>query len=237
MRTLFLMVTAAACAFAQLDSNTITVTASRSVQLAPDQITFVVTVTAPTTASLDDVLAAAPGLGLTAANLSGVQATLALLGPASTNDWSFNLTVAISQLKSTLATITALQGRKSGMSVSFLGGNTAVSDQAAAAQTCTMLDLFLDASAQAQKLASAAGRTVGTVLALSNPPAPAPTPVLANRAGAFVFSAIPFVSGSPAGTGSSLASFLLGFATTPALARTPVASCTMTVKFQLIRTY
>ena len=59
-------------AFGQLDSNSITVTASRNASLQPDQAVFAVSVQSGISASLDDVLAALQGSGITAANLSSV---------------------------------------------------------------------------------------------------------------------------------------------------------------------
>ncbi|HLG95546.1 MAG TPA: hypothetical protein VKX49_04460 [Bryobacteraceae bacterium] len=63
---------AAAPALAQLETDTITVAANRQVSLQPDQIVFSVQVSAPQTASIDDVLAKIAGTGLSAADLSSV---------------------------------------------------------------------------------------------------------------------------------------------------------------------
>ena len=53
--------------FGQLDSNSITVTASRSVTFQPDQIVFSVDVSSPLDTSLDDVIAALASSGTIAA--------------------------------------------------------------------------------------------------------------------------------------------------------------------------
>ena len=78
-RTLILgFLLSASLAFGQLDSNSITVTASQSVNLQPDQVLFAVYVSTPLTASLDDVLAAVKGAGITSANFSGVYSSATL---------------------------------------------------------------------------------------------------------------------------------------------------------------
>ena len=65
-------VSSAPLLFGQLDSNSVTVTASQSVNLQPDQVLFGVGVGSSLTTSLDDVLAALQGSGITFANFSGV---------------------------------------------------------------------------------------------------------------------------------------------------------------------
>lgn len=72
MKRLFSLVfIPASLAFAQLDSNSVTVTASANFTVQPDQVLFDVILTAPITSSLDNVLAALAGSGITQANLSG----------------------------------------------------------------------------------------------------------------------------------------------------------------------
>src|SRR5260370_31326366 len=71
-KALFLALVSGSLAFAQLDSNSITVSASRSGTLQPDQALFVVSVQSDLNTSLNDVLAALQGSGITSANFSGV---------------------------------------------------------------------------------------------------------------------------------------------------------------------
>ena len=76
-RTLSLcFVMSASLLFGQLDSNSVTVTASRSTNVQPDQVLFAVYVTSRLSTSLDDVLAALKTSGITIANFSGVSTNI-----------------------------------------------------------------------------------------------------------------------------------------------------------------
>ena len=63
---------AATPVFAQLPSNTLTITATRSINLQPDQALFSLSVTSSAATNLGQVVAALSGVGVTAANLAGV---------------------------------------------------------------------------------------------------------------------------------------------------------------------
>ena len=78
---ILLFILSATLLYGQLDSNTITVNASRITSLQPDEIVFVVSVSGDINSSLDGVVAALAGSGITAADFSGVTA-LPLLPPA-----------------------------------------------------------------------------------------------------------------------------------------------------------
>jgi uncharacterized protein YggE len=206
------LLAATSLGWAQTDANSITVVASRytTALTQPDQASFSVSVTAGINASLDDVLGALQGLGITAANLSYVNSSGYYVNsnpnePPPTLQWSFTLAVPVSKIKDTITTLTTLQQnlakKNNGFSVSFNLQGTQVSPQAQQPQTCVLTDLIADARAQAQKLADAAGLGVGVILAMS----------------------------SAANTGVSsvgYSSFLLGAASTP---------CSLTVKFALQR--
>ena len=161
-------------AFGQLDSNSITVSASRNVSLQPDQAIFAVTVQAGISTSLDDVVAALQGSGITAANLSSVttpnQYSLTPLAPML--QWTFNVPVSLTKTKDTVASLTALQqsiGKlNNGMTLSFFVAGTRVSQQLAQSQTCSIPALVADATAQAQTLAATGGMTLGTIVAMSS---------------------------------------------------------------------
>jgi uncharacterized protein YggE len=173
--------------FGQLDSNSVTVTANRNVNLQPDQVLFAVYVTTPFTASLDDVLAAVKGVGITSANFSGVSSNatgtfiVGLTGttlPATpTVQWAFGLPVPFAQMKATVTTLTGLQQsitqNNSGFSLLFSVQGTQVSATLQQAQTCSLAGLIADATAQAQKLAAAAGLNLGGILAMSSIASPA----------------------------------------------------------------
>jgi len=180
-RTLiFSFVMSVSLLFGQVDSNTVTVTASQSVNLQPDQVLFGISVTASINASLDDVLAVLKGSGITIANLSGVSnGSLIPIGvlngnpqPTATIQWSFVLGVPFAQMKATVGALTSLQQSimqaNSGFTLSFSVQGTQVSASLQQSQTCSITGLIADATAQAQKLAAAAGLNLGSILALSS---------------------------------------------------------------------
>lgn len=163
--------------FGQLDSGSITVTASRSISLPPDQVAFAVDVSSGLSASLDDVIAALAGSGIGLGNFNGINNSLLYVVtgsmlPPSTIDWSFTLPVPISQLKATAASLSSLQqsiaSKNAGLTLSFRVRGTQTSPQLPQSQTCSISDLMSDARAQAQKLATATGFTLGYVVSMSS---------------------------------------------------------------------
>jgi hypothetical protein len=166
----------ASLAFAQLDSNSITVSSSRSANLQPDQALFGVFVQSDLNTSLSDVLAALQGSGITSANFSGVSSNLGFIlspGQSPTLRWAFGFPVPLTKTKDTVAALTALQQNiaqnNKSMTLSFSIQGTQVSQQLQQSQTCSIPDLLGDARSQAQKLADAGGVTLGTILAMSSP--------------------------------------------------------------------
>ena len=182
----FVLFALASCAYGQLDSNTITVTASRSAALQADEVVFSVSVSSSIDTSLADVVTALAVSGITQANFTGVGSGLALIGinggpwtPATpTITWNFRLPVPFAKMKDTVAMLTALQKsigqNKSGLALSFSVQGTQVSAQLQQMRTCSSADLLADARAEAQKLASAAGLFLGGVLSMSSATSPAP---------------------------------------------------------------
>jgi uncharacterized protein YggE len=177
----FFLVSCCPLAFGQLDSNSITVSASRNASLQPDQAVFAVNVQSGLSASLDDVVAALHGSGITAADLSSVNTPSLIfatggsgLPPAIplTLNWTFSLSVPLTKTKDTVASLTTLQQTiataNNGLMLSFSIVGTQVSQQLVQSQTCSLSGLISDATAQAQALASAANLTVGRILALSS---------------------------------------------------------------------
>jgi hypothetical protein len=202
-------VLSASLAFGQLDSNAVTVTASRNASLQADTVVFNVNVTSGFNAGMDDVVAALAGSGITAANFSGVLSNFiqAFNGQQAQPmlRWSFTLPAPLSKLKDTATALTTVQqniaSKNAGITLSFSVQGTQVSQQLQQSQPCVVSDLIADARSQAQKLVNAAGLTLGQILSLS--------------------------SSTSSTTGSSslgLASFLLGS-----------SSCALTVQFALIR--
>jgi Protein of unknown function (DUF541) len=204
----------------QPDSNSVTVTASQSMNVQPDQVLFAVYVTTGLNSSLDDVLAALKGVGITSANFSGVNSAAGgqlCVGTgnqplAPTVQWAFGLPVPFAQMKATVAALTSLQQNiaqtNSGFTLSFSVQGAQVSTSLQQSQTCSIPGLIADATAQAQRLASAAGLNLGSILAMSSIIA---SPVANNS-----------VPVSIAGT------FTSGSLTTP-------QGCALTVKFAVTR--
>ena len=168
-RSLSILLFAVLPVFGQLPSHTLTVQATRSVNLQPDQVVFGVSVSSSAGTNLNQVVAALAGVGITAADLTGVENS-----DPSTLQWGFTLAVPIASLTATIGSLTTLEQtigqNNSGLALTFSVNGTQVSQQLQASQTCSNADLIADATAQAQKLAAAAGITLGQILKLSNVP-------------------------------------------------------------------
>ncbi len=177
---IFLPLLFCSVAFAQLDSNSITVSASNNATLQPDQVVFSVSVQSSINTGLDDVVAALQGSGITAANFSGVNtqgqaiATLGTLPPnlTPTLTWSFTLPAPLANIKATVASLTTVQQNiaklNNGLTMSFSIVGTQVSQQLVQSQTCSLSGLITAATTQAQNLAAASGLTLGAILAMSS---------------------------------------------------------------------
>lgn len=167
-------------AYAQLDSNSVTVTAFRNVNLQPDQIIFSVRVNSGLNTSLDEIIAVLQGSGIGIANFSSVSTgnsfTFNLPPPGAQPEpmleWDFVLPVPLSKMKDTTTTLSNLQQtitqRNKGLTLWFYVQGSQVSLQLQQSQSCPIADLLADARAQAQKLANASGQNVGNVLAMSS---------------------------------------------------------------------
>jgi len=212
LTTLFL--TSASLVFGQLDSDTVTIQASRSVNLPPDQIVFSVSVSAGPNTSLDQIVAALSNSGITTANFVGVTGGTDNQSPI---QWLFTLAAPVTKIKATIASLTALQqsiaNNNSGITLSFQVQGTRFSPESIQSQTCAAKDLVSDAQTQAQNVAAAAGLYVGPIVAISDGSSAMPT--FTARAGDF------FVGNSIYTTG-------LWFDPTP-------PGCYIEVKFKLLR--
>jgi hypothetical protein len=123
------------------------------------------------------VVAAVQGAGITLSNLSGIATVQNFdVFPPSQNppppqvEWSFALPVPISKLADTATLLNTVQQNvlknNKAWTMSFSVQGTQVSLALQQSQVCSVADLIADARVQAQKLASAAGMTVGNVLAI-----------------------------------------------------------------------
>jgi uncharacterized protein YggE len=160
------------------------VTASRaSSNTQPEQAVFNVTVGSGLDTTLDQVVAALSGSGITAANLVGISGQST--SPTDTNPttttttcsyqscsplaWTFQLTAQLSKLGATTAALTSLQNtiaqKKNGLSLGFGLQYTQVSPQPT--QNCDFASLLADARTQAQKEAGPAGLSVGAIVGIT----------------------------------------------------------------------
>ena len=158
-------------AFAQTDG--ITVTVSQNVDLPPDGIYFSLAIVTEPDATLDDVLAASQGLGLTAQSLAGV--TLQQYGPSIGQTrlaYAFSLAVAYGKFKETneklAATRRTMAAATPAMELQVYGMSLTAGDSARDQARLTLLSpLFEDARKRGDQLARAAGATLGSVLGVT----------------------------------------------------------------------
>src|SRR5258708_1460422 len=159
MRSLWLGILLAAVeslAFAQLDSNTLTVSVSQSFVLQPDQALLSISLLTPASTSLDELVASLKGSGITAANLSNVS-----LLREHTLVWQFTLAVPFSKIPSTAAQLDAQK-------IPFYVQGSQVSIESRQAQQCPISNLMVAAKLQAKQVADVAELVVGDVLALTD---------------------------------------------------------------------
>jgi uncharacterized protein YggE len=169
---------------ANLDANSIVVTATKAVVLVPTDITFMVNVSADLTVTLDQVLAAVD-FGLTAQDLTGISSyptgPYPPVAPYSRITYLFRLTVPVSKMKETIDKLEKL--RKSvdtNMDLSYSTNMVGPSQAAVAdAHDKALPDLVADAKKRAESLAAAAGLKLGNIQAVSEGysytgPGPAP---------------------------------------------------------------
>ena len=232
LRVGLILFAAAIAAYAQLDSDTLTITATRSLVVVPDRTQVFVNVSAPTDYTLDDVLAALRGTGISATNLSGVGGypytgiTLFDPGPPRVGtplmQWVFRLTPALSNLKDVLAPMARFNS-PSNLRLDFY-----VQTMPATGVPCPWPALLEDARAQAANVAASAGMKAGSIMSLSDD----------NRFG------VPFFSSGFLGSASRSGSFTAivpvgaigGLLATPQPAPIlPAPACTLTVQFRLLR--
>jgi len=170
-RTLSILLFAVVPVFGQIPSHTVTVQATRTVNLQPDQVVFGVSVSSNASTNLNQVVAALAGVGITAADLTGVENS-----DPSTLQWGFTLGVPIASLTATITSLMKLAQtigqNNTGFALTLSINGTQVSQQLQQSQACSNADLISDATAQAQKVASAAGITLGQIVKLTNVPAP-----------------------------------------------------------------
>jgi len=174
MRRLLLFLACCPAALAQLDSNVLTVTATRNLNLQPDQAALMVNVTTSVNTSLDDVLSALQPTKITVASFAGVGTTFSG-GAGSPNEvwmWTFTPTVPLAGLPAALASLATAQPvlsqSSNPMDLEYYVQGASLSSQLRASNPCPYTAVFSDAQTQAQKVAAAAGITLGPVVALTD---------------------------------------------------------------------
>jgi hypothetical protein len=191
----------------------------------PDQLILAVSVNSSMSAGLDEIVTLLQGTGIAASDLMNVDSYSFPVGPGpetqSIQRWTFSLTIPLARMKETISTLLAAQQallkKGSGSGLTFSVAGLQVSPELRKAQVCPQADLMTDARSQAQKVAAAAGVSVGPVLGMSDGTGASAlgvigVPISASRVSAFAFN--PFY----------------GY-----LAGVPPYSCSATVQFQLLR--
>jgi hypothetical protein len=113
--------------FAQQGLNSITITATPTNNIQPDQVLVGLSVQSPTTSGLDDITGALTGAGVSGANFTGVYTwfnyTSGNLPPSPELAWSFTLTAPLAKISATLTQILSAQqsisANKSGLTLTF----------------------------------------------------------------------------------------------------------------------
>ena len=200
--------------FAQLDSDTLTVTSSRTVTSVSDEVNVTVYVDANPNSTLDGILATLQPTGLAAANLVNVYP----FGPYT--EWTFRLIGPYSKLKDMLAPVLRFP-TNSDLQVRYSVFPASVRPQSADA--CAWSALVSDAQAEAQRLAVAAGVRVGPILALSDTANVGGTPRVASYASFLLGTVTIYDPWTTPLTAAAYAS--------PSVA----SNCTLTVQFKLLR--
>jgi hypothetical protein len=151
-----LLATVESLAFGQLDSDTLTVSVSQSVNLQPDQIVFGIIQIAPPDRSLDEILASLKAAGITQASFSTVSSV-----PGSPDlHWLFTMAVPLSKMQAISLELTAQK-------ILFSVQGLQVSDELLRAQQCSIPSMFAEIRTQARNITDAAELVVGEVLAIS----------------------------------------------------------------------
>jgi uncharacterized protein YggE len=163
-------------AFAQNEISSVTVVASRTLDLPIEQVAYSVQVASPVDATLDQVLQVVQGLGIGAKDLTNVSARVTnpfngVAGAPQLN-WSFSLTAPFSQFQQTIAKLLAAaiptpanKNFTVSFSIASASASQATIDQVA---NSAIPDLIADARVRAKRLADAAGLTVGVILDLTD---------------------------------------------------------------------
>jgi uncharacterized protein YggE len=207
----------------------ITITATRTNTIQPDQVLIGLSVQSPTTAGLDDITGALTGAGIAGATFTGVTTFYTSTGIQTQTElvWSFTLTAALAKLSATLDPLVSAQqtisGNNSGLTLTFYIRGIEISPQFEQSQNCSEAALLADAQTQAKAVAAGAGVSVGSILSITEGSNGslnvAPVPSAAFLAGDFT---------------SVIFDPNVGYPLNNSVLSTPQATCSLTVRFQLM---
>jgi uncharacterized protein YggE len=164
----------ALCSPALAQSDAISTTVMRTVDLAPDRITFSLAIMTDTDVSLEQVLQAAQSLGLVTADLRGISSQQFGPGPNQTRlAYSFEFTAEFSKFKEINDKLAVLRrtlaANASAMEVQIFGITVSPSDGALdQARQGLLAQLFADSRQRAEQLAKAGGVSVGSIVGVSD---------------------------------------------------------------------
>jgi hypothetical protein len=159
--------------------HTISIAAVRTASLPQDSVAVTLDVRSPLSASLADVTSALSRAGLAGATLTGVTTDSAFQVPPNAQryfQWTFTQTVPLSKLAEALKltanaqqTIAGAAGR--GLDLAYRIDGVRPAPQTVA--SCRQADLIADAKTQAQRIANAAGVSLGSIVSISGNAQPA----------------------------------------------------------------
>jgi len=166
MRTLWILLAAATAAFGQLDTKTITITASSTPSAQTSNANVQVDVSLPEASTLQDAVNVVQGAGFTADNFTNVSSSyyLYLLPTATTAptvDWTLSRTVSATEVPSVVAALEAATKKQPSGTLSY-----SVSNAAAPPPDCPYTGLVGAAQSQARKVADAAGVKLGGIVSI-----------------------------------------------------------------------
>ena len=162
----------ALCAPAVAQSD-IVATVSRTVELAPDQITFFLAIMTDPDVTLDQVLQASQPLGLTARDLLGISSQQFGPGPSQTRlAYTFEYEAQFSKFKEANDKMASLRrtlaANTPAMEVQVYSISVSPADAAVdQARQGAMTQLFADAKQRADQMAKAGGVSIGSVVGVS----------------------------------------------------------------------
>jgi uncharacterized protein YggE len=161
--------------FGQPGPNSITITATRTNNIQPDQVLVGLNVTSGTTAGLDDITGVLRRAGISGEAFTGVSSDTVYnnYGTQTVLYWSFTQTEPLAQLAATLTKLSAAMQavwvwKNPGVTFTFSVEGTQASPQLQQSQLCSQAALLADAQAQAKQVASAAGVSAGPILSMGS---------------------------------------------------------------------